>query len=212
MFFQVLSTNLSSLLNDKMQAVIELQKQFYLAGGTALALYLKHRKSYDLDFFSEHDFDNEQMIQAITSLGGRIDSESKGTLHTFVVGCRVSFFFYTYPLIRRTAAIGNINVASVEDIACMKVIAIAQRGEKKDFFDMYEILQRYSPSAVRDMVIQKYGEKRINCYHILKSFFYFDEADKSLDPVSLNDTNWQQVKDYFLRNETQLTSGLCRGL
>ena len=75
---------------------------------------------------------------------------------------------------------------------------------------MYEILRVYSPSAVRDMVIQKYGEKRINCYHIVKSFFYFEEAEKSFDPISLNNTSWQQVKNYFIQNEGELTSGICR--
>jgi predicted nucleotidyltransferase component of viral defense system len=212
MFFQVLSDHLNSLLTDKLQAVAEVCRQFYLAGGTALALHLGHRKSEDLDFFSEHEFDNEQVIQAILKLGGRVDSESRGTIHTFITGSKVSFLYYPYPLIRNTVTIDNINVASIEDIACMKVIATAQRAEKKDFFDMHEILRIHSPSAMRDMVIQKYGERRINCYHVVKSFFYFDEAERSLDPISLNNTNWQQVKDYFIRNEKELTSGLCHEL
>jgi hypothetical protein len=211
-FFKVLSANLNLLLTGSLQGFTELCRQFYLAGGTALALQLGHRQSDDLDFFSEHEFDNELIIQAIMKLGARIDSESKGTMHASLSGSKVSFFHYPYPLIRNTTAIGNIRTASVEDIACMKVIAIAQRAEKKDFFDMYEILRMYSPSLVREMVIQKYGEQRINCYHIVKSFFYFEEADRSLDPVSLNSTSWQQVKDYFITNEKQLTSGLCREL
>jgi hypothetical protein len=60
------------------------------------------------------------------------------------------------------------------------------------------------------MVLQKYGKQRINCYHIVKSFFYFDEAERSFDPVSLKSTTWQHVKDYFMENERELTSGLCR--
>ena len=212
MFFQGLSDHLNSLLTDRLQSVAEVCRQFYLAGGTALALHLGHRKSEDLDFFSNHEFDNEQVIQAILKLEGRIASESTGTIHSFIAGSKVSFFYYPYPLLRNMLEIGNISVASMEDIACMKVIAIAQRAEKKDFFDMYEILRVYSPSAVRDMVIQKYGEKRINCYHIVKSFFYFEEAEKSFDPISLNNTSWQQVKDYFIQNEGELTSGLCREL
>jgi hypothetical protein len=209
-FFEVLSANLNLLLTERLQTVTEVCSQFYLAGGTALALHLGHRKSEDLDFFSEHEFDNEQVIQAILKLGGRVDSESRGTIHTFITGSKVSFFHYPYPLIGNIVTIGNINVASIEDIACMKVIAIAQRAEKKDFFDMHEILRIHSPSAMRDMVIQKYGEKRINCYHVVKSFFYFDEAERSLDPISLNNTSWQQVKDYFIKNEKHLTSGLCQ--
>jgi predicted nucleotidyltransferase component of viral defense system len=211
-FFKILSDHLNSLLTDRLQAFTAVHQQFYLAGGTALALHLGHRKSEDLDFFSEHEFDNERVIEAVLKLGGRVDSESRDTIHTFITGSKVSFFYYPYPLINNMVAIGNIKVASIEDIACMKVIAIAQRSEKKDFFDMYEILKIYSPSLVKDIVIQKYGEKRINCYHIVKSFFYFKEAERSLDPISLNNTTWLQVKDYFIKNEGQLSRGLCRGL
>jgi predicted nucleotidyltransferase component of viral defense system len=210
MFFQTLSDNLKSLLTERLQTATILQEQFYLAGGTALALHLGHRKSDDLDFFSEREFDNEPVIQTVMKLGGRIDSESSGTFHASITGSKVSFSSYPYPLIRNTVNMGNIRVASIEDIACMKVIAIAQRAEKKDFFDMYEILKIYPSSLLREMVLQKYGKKRINCYHIVKSFFYFDEAERSLNPASLKSTTWQHVKDYFMENERELTSGLCR--
>ena len=163
MFFQILSDNLKSLLTERLQTATILQEQFYLAGGTALALHIGHRKSDDLDFFSEREFDNEPVIQTVMKLGGRIDSESRGTIHASISGSRISFFHYPYPLIRSTTAIGNIRAALVEDVACMEVIAIAQRAEKKDFFDMYEILKIFPPSLIREMVIQKYGEQRINC-------------------------------------------------
>jgi len=212
MFFEVLSAKLNQLLTNKLQTVPEVCNQFYLAGGTSLALQLGHRKSDDLDFFSEYEFDSELLIQAVLKLRGRIDSESSGTIHAFLSGIRVSFFHYSYPLIKKPMVIGNIKVALTEDVACMKVIAIGQRAEKKDFFDMYEILKTFPPSSIREMVIEKYGEQRINCYHIVKSFFYFEEADRSFDPVSLNNTSWQQVKDYFIKNEKLLTRNLCRDL
>jgi predicted nucleotidyltransferase component of viral defense system len=212
MFYEILSDHLKELLTRTLQTVREVYGQFYLAGGTALALQLGHRRSDDLDFFCEHDFDGEQLAQDILRIGGTIDTESPGTLHASMAGPKLSFFRYPYPLIGDTWTIGGIRAASVEDIACMKVIAIAQRAEKKDFFDMYEVLKLYSPFLLRELVMRKYGEKRINCYHVVRSFFYFDEVERSLNPVSLNGTTWEEVKEYFIRYENELTQGLCKGL
>jgi predicted nucleotidyltransferase component of viral defense system len=209
-FYEVLSDDLGRLLTEALQSVDTVHRRFYLAGGTALALQLGHRKSEDLDFFCPDDFESEQLTQDILSLGGMIVTEGPGTIHASVGSSKLSFFRYSYPLLGNTRTIGNIRVASIEDIACIKVIAIAQRAEKKDFFDVYEILKRISPSSLRDLVLRKYGDKRVNCYHVVRSFFYFDEAERSLDPVSLNDTTWEQVKSFFLSNENELTQGLCK--
>ena len=88
-------------------------------------------------------------------------------------------------------------------------MAISQRAEKKDFFDMVEILQRYRPGQLKHMFMEKYGEEKINCYHILKSFFYYADVEDAPDPVSLNNTTWDQVKSYFLTNEKILMAELC---
>ncbi len=90
----------------------------------------------------------------------------------------------------------------------MKVIAITQRADKKDFYDLYEILKHFQPLELKDMFLKKYGGQRINCYHILKSFFYFQDAEDSPDPISLNGTTWDEVKTFFINNERKLTKGL----
>jgi len=196
------------LLIQRLSKIAEIADTFYMAGGTALALYLGHRQSNDLDFFSEKDFNTEKYAQIVLKLGGTIIEEETGTLHAVIDNTKVSFIHYPYRLIKPLKQELGIRLASIEDIACMKVIAILQRGEKKDFFDIYEILKRFSPLMIKEMILEKYGDKKINCYHVLKSFFYFDEADKTLDPVSLNDTSWDDVKEYFLKNEATLTEGL----
>ena len=99
----------------------------------------------------------------------------------------------------------RISIAALEDIACMKVIAISQRSEKKDFYDLYEILHLLTPAELGSMVLEKYGRDSVNCFHILKSFFYFSEAEKSLDPISLRNVTWEGVKKYLLENEQKLT-------
>lgn len=196
------------LLIEKLSELKEIKENFYLAGGTALALQFGHRQSDDLDLFSKEIFENEKYIHFILNLGGRIIQEDAGTIHVIIDEINVSFLHYPYPLIRPLIYELNINIASIEDIACMKVVAISQRAEKKDFFDIYEILRLYTPYQLRQMFLEKYKESRVNCYHILRSFFYFDEADKSPDPVVLNKTNWDEIKKFFIENESLFTKDL----
>jgi predicted nucleotidyltransferase component of viral defense system len=197
------------LLIEKFSGIPEVADQFYLAGGTALALQLGHRRSDDLDFFSPTLWDAEILEGIVLGLGGRVLQSEPRTFHCLIQGGKVSFLYYPYKIINPFIYLGNLRLASVSEIGCMKVVAISQRAEKKDFFDMVEILQRYSPAQLRTMFLEKYGEEKINCYHILKSFFYFADVEEAPDPVSLNNTTWEQVKSYFLSNEKILTNELC---
>ena len=90
----------------------------------------------------------------------------------------------------------------------MKAVAISQRSDKKDFYDMYEILKTMKPLNLKNLFLEKFSKARINCYHILKSFFYFDDAYQQPDPISLNGTSWGQVKSYFVEHEKELMLAL----
>lgn len=208
MHYETISNEMKRVM-DRFSSVNDLCDNFYLAGGTGLALQFGHRKSIDLDFFSEKSFNVDRISSVILSNeDDKITQTEQGTIHAVVNKVKVSFLFYPYPLLKNFHYLHRIRIAAAEDIACMKTIAVSQRAEKKDFFDMYEILKVFSPADIKEMIIKKYGSNRINCYHILKSFFYFDDAEESLDPVSLNNTDWETVKQYFIKDEKKIRKAL----
>ncbi len=181
----------------------EIAGHFYLAGGTGLALQLGHRISIDIDLFSQESFDSELYAALIIKLGGRVIQSESGAVHAVVDGVRLSFLYYPYKMLQPFQLFRGMRVASLGDIAAMKVVAISQRGDKKDFFDLYEISKSISPHDLKILFLEKFTESRINCYHILKSFFYFDDADQQPDPISLNGASWEQVKSYFVNHEKE---------
>jgi len=205
MFLDAISDDVKSVLFEILPDFLKAHKGFYLAGGTALALHVGHRKSVDLDFLNMGKFDEDKISLYLTQLGGNISIVEEGTIHAFVRGVKISFLHYPYPLLRAPHFHQAIDIAGIEDIACMKIIAISQRAEKKDFFDLYEILHLFAPSEIGAMMLEKYGRRRINYIHILKSFFYFDEAEKSFEPVSLKGVSWEKVKAYLIENESGIT-------
>jgi len=196
------------LLIKKISKMQEIVDNFYLAGGTALAIQLGHRKSDDIDLFSQKHFSVEYYSQLLLTLRGKILIEEEGTIHVLIEDIKVSLLYYPYKLLLPFKMIEGLSIASIEDIACMKIVALSQRAEKKDFFDVYEILKIFKPIELKKMFIEKYGIEKINCYHILKSLFYFEDAENSPEPVSHHGTTWDEVKAFFRSNEKILTKDL----
>jgi len=196
------------LLIEELFSVDAIAAGFYLAGGTALTFHRGHRKSVDIDLFNQTEFDEDRISDQITKRNGVIISMQPGTVHGIVQNIKVTFLHYPYPLILPLATHNKIKLASLEDIGCMKAVSISQRAEKKDFFDMFEILKVLRPEELKACFFKKYGENRINCYHVLRSFFYYDDVEDSPDPISLNGTTWNDVKKWFMDNEKGLTTAL----
>ena len=180
----------------KQLAGIKEVRPFYLAGGTAMALHLGHRESIDFDFFRSDSFNPTQLIQTLSKLGGiRIESESENTLVAFLSNVKVSFFQYPYPLIAPPHTCAGISVADLKDIASMKIIAIAQRGVKKDFIDVHALLAAgWNFEAIFRCVDQKFTDQKYNKMHLLKSLTYFKDAEGDPNPKMLKPVSWEAVK------------------
>jgi predicted nucleotidyltransferase component of viral defense system len=185
---------------------------FILAGGTALAIRKGHRTSFDLDFFTPDKFRNDNLITEIKkkAVNFQLLSEGEGSLTLNVEDVKVSFFKYEYPFLDDILDIEQTRVAGILDIAAMKVIAIIQRGTKRDFVDLYTILQETPFHRVADHMIRRFGKERINPVHIGKSFVYFSDADTNPDPAYRKGTElkWEDIKKFFRQHVKQFVLDL----
>jgi len=170
-------------------------QQFYLAGGTALALQLGHRKSIDLDFFTPVFPKHDILLQDIHSLAPTVINQTQGTLDVVIDTVKVSFLSYTYPLLFDLQDYNSCKLAHIKDIACMKLSAISSRGSKKDFVDLYEILKTETLETIFEDFDQKFKEVSYEKLHIVKSLVYFDDAEKEPDPDFLVPLDWLSIKD-----------------
>lgn len=177
---------------------------FYLAGGTGLALALGHRRSRDFDFFSAELFDEDRLLQKMKQESGvKVVSMAPHTLHLEIKGIKFSFIGYAYPQLfplmhfKNTPAL-RIAVADIRDIACMKISALASRGSRRDFVDLYALSQTYVLEELLTLFERKFKSTSFNRLHILKSLVYFEDAEQEPMPEMLIDVSWNQVKDFFL--------------
>jgi|SRR3989338_2994255 len=180
---------------------------FYLAGGTGLAMHLGHRESIDLDFFRQEAFSEDQLLATISPLGKyELDKKEKGTLVGRFNSTLLSTFHYPYSLLEETLKWEGIEIASVIDIACMKLDAVASRGTKKDFVDLYFITHegKYSLESMLEAFERKFAKVQYNLMHIKKSLVYFADAESDPMPKMHEPIDWAKVKSYFEKEVPKL--------
>lgn len=173
---------------------------FYLAGGTALALQLGHRTSVDFDFYAPKKFDEMRFeTDLVQQLNGfKVTQRSSGTLIGQVQRVDLSFFYYPYPLLEPLIATESLNLVSVADLAAMKLIAISQRGVRRDFLDLYVIAKDRGLSSVFDWTREKFPQ--FDPYVCLKALTYFEDADRDESGRGMQlkeDIAWPKIKVFF---------------
>jgi len=169
-------------------------KDFYLAGGTGLSLQLGHRKSIDLDFFINTFPNHQTLLKNISKHNPTIINQSNGTLDVLINDTKVSFLEYKYSLINSLIPYDHIQIASIMDIACMKITAISSRGSKKDFVDLNEILKEFTLEQTFSNFEQKYQNIKYQKAHLLKSLIFFLDAENDPEPDYLLKQDWNQIK------------------
>ncbi|MGH9364313.1 MAG: nucleotidyl transferase AbiEii/AbiGii toxin family protein [Thermoanaerobaculia bacterium] len=197
---------LHDILTQAQQTLLELLSRipevrtYYLAGGTALALHLGHRRSRDLGFFRAKEFVPQDLLSALRGTTGvDVLQEGAGTLTAKLDGIPVSFFHYDYPLLRSLyESPWGLFVADPEDVAAMKLAAIAGRGSRKDFVDLYVYAKQAAPlERLFDRFHEKYRGVNVDPYHLLRSLTFFDDAEAEPMPDMLKVTSWDEIKSFF---------------
>jgi len=186
------------LLCEKMEFLKELS--FYLSGGTGLALQIGHRKSFDLDFFTYREFSPEEIAFLIKkhNLSLKGEMRSHGTLHCVLEGVKTSFIWCDAKLIFPLLEFKKLHIADWRDIAVEKLRTVADRGQRKDFYDLYFGIQKLGIENVITLAYKKFG-KKVNYFHLLKGITYFEDAEKYPEPILLDKTvEWKNVKDFFI--------------
>jgi len=161
---------------------------FNLVGGTALALYLGHRTSVDIDLFSNFSFDAVQLMELIQKdYPLQLYYTAQNTLKGSIENVNVDIIAHRYPYLNDPSEIEGISILSEPDIIAMKLNAISVSGQRsKDFIDIYFVLEneKYSLNDMIKFYQTKYSQQ--GDMHVLKSLIYFDDVDLSDWPVLLS--------------------------
>lgn len=187
---EVMHHTLVSLLNQ------DYLQSFALAGGTSLALRFGHRKSVDLDFFSLTKFDPVLQNELLkTDYPNTVFSgNNKYMLFCNINGVKTDFVHHPYPLLQPFETINDVRLFSLPDVTAMKLQAITQRGSKKDFYDLWQLLQIMNVKELIEIYSSKYGAEQT--WMLITSATYFEDAENQTDPVLFNNKlTWEKAKE-----------------
>ncbi len=181
-------------------------KDFRLVGGTALSLYLGHRISVDIDLFTDApygsvDFDaieaflNRSFPHVNGDFGG-----NPGMGKSYLIGTspdsvvKLDLYYSMDPFFQDLMEEDGIRMATQEEIIAMKIDVVQRIVRKKDFWDLHELLSKYS---INNMITLH--RKRFEWTHdkalIRKNFIDFTIADDDLDPICLKNKQWAFIKE-----------------
>ncbi|WP_336838189.1 MULTISPECIES: nucleotidyl transferase AbiEii/AbiGii toxin family protein [Sphingobacterium] len=180
---------------------------FRLVGGTALSLHLGHRESVDIDLFSEVPYGSldfasiDKYLKDTFSYVDHLSNIAPAMGKSYTIGNDKNNsvkldVFYADPFIQELIEEDNIRLASIEEIIAMKIDVIQRGGRKKDFWDLHELLDKYSISQMVALHEERYpfshDEKTI-----LINLINFENADNDFDPVCLKGKYWEFIKADF---------------
>lgn len=168
-----------------------------LAGGTSLALQIGHRKSIDLDLFGKLEADEFSISRCLNNLGPVVLLKQSQNINIYLVnGVKVDLVNYPYPWIESVNNSDQLRLAGKKDIAAMKLAAITGRGTRKDFIDLYFLLQENSLKTLLSYYTEKFSDG--SPFLVLKSLAYFDDAENEETPYMLKNIKWNVVKGKIL--------------
>jgi len=175
---------------------IEIFSNLRLAGGTALALQIGHRKSIDIDLFGKLTADDFSITNQLIKIG-TVTTLSKSTnIKVLLVnGIKVDLVNYPYPWLEKQEIYDSLRLAGKKDIAAMKLAAITGRGTKKDFTDLYFLLQEISLKEMLGLYLKKYYDG--SEFLVLKSLSYFADADTDEKLLMLKQVSWEKIKNFI---------------
>ena len=163
-----------------------------LGGGTSLALRFGHRISVDLDFFTPDPFQPDELAASLAALKPEIIASARNSLTTVAAGVKLDFLRHAYPLLAPVEVIDGIAMLSLEDVAAMKLNAVSNRGSKKDFYDVAELLTRFDLATLLSFFSAKYVSS--DPFAVIRSLAWFEDAEPEPDPIPLKGATWESVK------------------
>ncbi len=170
-------------------------KPFALGGGTSLALRFGHRLSVDLDYFTPNEFQPQILADALELNESTILSLSTNTLSLVFQGVKIDLLRHAYPEVAPIDKIAGHRLISIPDLAAMKLNAIANRGSKKDFYDLSELLQHHTLNEMLHFFSAKY--QNTDPFAVIRSLAWFEDADQEPDPIPLSGQTWVKIKNHI---------------
>ena len=173
------------ILSDKQVELLplvgEFKREYYLVGGTAIALYLGHRRSIDFDLFKFAPLNRKRNLEKVRSSGfpSVVTWNVSEQMNLVVNDVKITFFQYPFQIKASNDFEGMVRIPDLLDLAAMKAYALGRRSKWKDYVDLYFLLKdRFSLAEISQRAVEIYGD--LFSDKLFRSqLSYFEDVDYS---------------------------------
>ena len=200
------------ILNDKqielLPLVGEFKREYYLVGGTAIALYLGHRRSIDFDLFKFASLNRKKNLEKVQLSGfpSLVTWNVTDQMNLVVNEVKVTFFQYPFQIKADNVFDNIIRLPELLDLAAMKAYALGRRSKWKDYVDLYFLLkEKFSFEEISQRAIAIYGE--LFSDKLFRSqLSYFEDVDYSeeVDYIIANSPSDNEIKQFLIEVSTAI--------
>lgn len=194
-----------NILSDQQKKMVDLVKQFsndfYLVGGTALALQLGHRRSIDFDLFSRVAFDSNK-IKSIVQQNWEINQvyvNSKNELTMMVENVKMTWYKYDFNIPLGVSWSEVIKMPDILHIAAMKAYALGHRAKWKDYVDLYFVFQKYGFNEVTTLTTKIFGRGLFDERLLREQLVYYDDVSfkEEVEFISGFEVSTDEIKKFL---------------
>lgn len=190
--------------------VKEFSRNFYLVGGTAIALYIGHRQSIDFDLFTQNKINNKSIKNKIFAKRLKVVNVSRifedtEQMHYLLNGVKFTFFNFNFKIPKDNKFENIIRIPSLLELAAMKAFALGGRGKWKDYIDLYFILKNFhSLNEISDKACELF-EGHFNRKLFLQQLSFFKDVDYSEEVSFMSgfEINNSTIKKYLVKVATE---------
>ena len=200
------------ILNDKQIELLpligEFKREYYLVGGTAIALYLGHRRSIDLDLFKFASLNRKKNLEKVQSSGFPflVTWNVTDQMNLVINEVKVTFFQYPFQIKADNVFDNIIRLPELLDLAAMKAYALGRRSKWKDYVDLYFLLkEKYSFDEISQRAIEIYGDL-FSDKLFRTQLSYFEDVDYSeeVDYIIADPPSDKEIKQYLIEVSTAI--------
>lgn len=200
------------VLNGKQTELLpligEFKREYYLVGGTAIALYLGHRRSIDFDLFKFAPLNRKKNLEKVQSSGfpSIVTWNVTDQMNLVVNEVKVTFFQYPFQIKANNSFDNIIRLPELLNLAAMKAYALGRRSKWKDYVDLYFLLkEKFSIDEISQRAIEIYGD--LFSDKLFRSqLSYFEDVDYSeeVDYIIVNPPTDGEIKQYLIEISTAI--------
>ncbi|WP_395074380.1 nucleotidyl transferase AbiEii/AbiGii toxin family protein [Flavobacterium sp.] len=191
---------LSKAQKELLPILAQFEREYYLVGGTAIALHIGHRESIDFDLFKEKSIRKNDIYKKLKNIDYKVSFADYNQVNMVSNGVKITFFLFPYTVPTESELKNTLKMPDLLTLAAMKAFALGRRAKWKDYVDLYFILKyHYSFVIVAQKAKEIFKDEFIEKQFIAQlGYFKGINYDEEVTYLIPNPPSEEEIQEFLI--------------